>query len=1250
MGSAQSAPGPPPQSDHPTMETNPFLPPTADPLSHPVQEDGGQSTQWPLTLSTDTSLLTLKEAARNSSRRRNDTRLPSAGTSPHAPLSQRISKPRLPLADRIGKTKPVYFDREEGEISDEEDGQEFVERHEGNSLARRLDRLPAASSLSASGGTQPHASAAPSRSHAGVSLMERLERLSSPLKRTSQQQMSPLASPPPPSPPLPHIPSTPETEIFRPASPEFPPTPPMPATAEPATPPLPPISDWLPSTPPRPPTPMLDEGMEVNTPPLPSPPRVPDSRPPSPSDPPPLEEERPCTPPIPQRDEPFEMDDPVEVYRERLSRSPGAVTAGELMIHPLTPPIPPASSDMDLDIAPVDMPEQSQTMAEAVQQDEFLQISNEEEARVDAGKEESPDEEANSSAEQPPSSAAASDAIPEDTTDYMGLIRGLILDGVSPQQLIERGASAHSVMVVCQEIVERTKQSAGSVEQGSAEEAAFLAVEEEAPHAEGSESRPIYVDSSSAASSPALAHLVHPQPSSLGASQLKEALDLTIPAKSVERLVPQESFRPKQPSPAPAEILPPALSVPDVPPASSSKLDTSKPDASGNLPPRPSSLPPTVTSPNVPVSPASNQTSKKKKRDKKTKREKAAEKAANKRKEAPVTRRATGAVESMTPEDIALHYQNLHEHNLRFHAAMMAGQLPPRPGAYTDHSIDDYPVPSFNPDMPPHIHPYRPAALGPDIRPVEPPGAPPPPPDHPPPDVSAAALHARKRMALESMRRKKPASAQSEVEVDTVRPAVDSPQSQSQSREAEAYEQAAALEKEFFNAYISGQGPAGVPPDVPGNVHEKKNGSESMDMELEEPEEGEIAAPSPVLPVIAMSESVTPAEHIPGAPTAARRGTKRPHAEDLMDVRPHSAPPARRPTAPRRLFGLPLHPTRLLFHVDDDSDSDSDDEMEELQKMEEERQREADEKQKRLNENILRLKAEIAMKKRRKLAGGTSGAASPTTGNATPTLGAGVVQNLTETEQASKKRVGIDKLASAGAAALSVPEDTRARSSTPADIKQLTVELAQVEAQKEEQAKEIMSANALKSAEEPIIADDDIQVDGEDNHLSVVVGQAKDATQPSQPSTQPATSHKSKNFQAYHPILTHYPQLPSAISLQPSPHTPATDPFAQINRVLLDSIILTNHSQAGSVTLCRAEAGGGKCADRSYDDVVEYVYEAYIIPQGKASGRERQEVADIVAAARRQVVSGQAITTHTIRTDDDTHKQLFEKVGQLLQS
>lgn len=59
------------------------------------------------------------------------------------------------------------------------------------------------------------------------------------------------------------------------------------------------------------------------------------------------------------------------------------------------------------------------------------------------------------------------------------------------------------------------------------------------------------------------------------------------------------------------------------------------------------------------------------------------------------------------------------------------------------------------------------------------------------------------------------------------------------------------------------------------------------------------------------------------------------------------------------------------------------------------------------------------------------------------------------------------------------------------------------------------------------------------------------------------------------------------------------DPFLNVDQGLLDSIMLTNRSQTDpSVTLCSAEVGGGKCADRN---CLALHLNKTLIPSGKCT-------------------------------------------------
>lgn len=209
-------------------------------------------------------------------------------------------------------------------------------------------------------------------------------------------------------------------------------------------------------------------------------------------------------------------------------------------------------------------------------------------------------------------------------------------------------------------------------------------------------------------------------------------------------------------------------------------------------------------------------------------------------------------------------------------------------------------------------------------------------------------------------------------------------------------EEAAALEREFLSMHMSGASIASHAD--PKSVTQSRSMSMEMDvdvdMEIDEPEEGEIlvmsprvSAPAPALtpaPASALPPILSTSATLPERPASAgsnlpvRRGIKRAHAEDLNESRTVSAPAARPPLAARRLFCAPLRPHQLKISLDEDSDSgDSDDEGDDDD--EERRRIEADEKQRKLEEEIARLKAQIAMKKRRKLQSGqASGAVTPT--------------------------------------------------------------------------------------------------------------------------------------------------------------------------------------------------------------------------------------------------------------------------------
>lgn len=312
-------------------------------------------------------------------------------------------------------------------------------------------------------------------------------------------------------------------------------------------------------------------------------------------------------------------------------------------------------------------------------------------------------------------------------------------------------------------------------------------------------------------------------------------------------------------------------------------------------------------------------------------------------------------------------------------------------------------------DMNGRVPPLSPVAQG---QPPPPPTAAPPlPPGSPPVDVDLqTVLSESKRKVLESMRRRKEASLQPSAPVT---PALETPTLETPALETPALastdgsigtgilnrsvqEEAAALEREFLGMHMSAASMASHA--GPKSTTQSRSMSMEMDvdidMDIDEPEEGEILVVSPRLsapppaappaPAPAPTSTLSASATLPERPASAgsnlpvvRRGIKRAHAEDLNESRTVSAPAARPPPAARRLFCAPLRPHQLKISLDEDSesdDSDNDDEDDE-----EKRRIEADEKQRKLAEEIARLKAQIAMKKRRKLQSGqASEAATPT--------------------------------------------------------------------------------------------------------------------------------------------------------------------------------------------------------------------------------------------------------------------------------
>ncbi|OWZ67510.1 hypothetical protein AYX15_01499 [Cryptococcus neoformans] len=600
--------------------------------------------------------------------------------------------------------------------------------------------------------------------------------------------------------------------------------------------------------------------------------------------------------------------------------------------------------------------------------------------------------------------------------------------------------------------------------------------------------------------------------------------------------------------------------------------------------------------------------------------------------------------------------------------------------------------------------------------------APPLPPGSPPADLQTV-LSESKRKVLESMRRRKEASVQPSAPVTpaleapaltssrgSTTPAIQSAELHSAGMsigtgdlDRSVQEEAAALEREFLSMHMSGASIASHAD--PKSVTQSRSMSMEMDvdvdMEIDEPEEGEIfvmsprvSAPAPALtpaPASALPPILSTSATLPERPASAgsnlpvRRGIKRAHAEDLNESRTVSAPAARPPLAARRLFCAPLRPHQLKISLDEDSDSgDSDDEGDDDD--EERRRIEADEKQRKLEEEIARLKAQIAMKKRRKLQSGqASGAVTPTATDTGSNADMEVQETSTPQDQGNLNIVKSAVIQSIGKPKGEGP----VRSSTPADIKQLTQELALKEAQKEAH-EEVMQVHApvagVTFPQDSAITESVVAMPGAENdEVAFKVGGSNDhtavsaASQTSQPPTltieHPTSQSQQLSFHTYKPILSHYPELSRTLAHLSSSSSMAAsssslDPFLNVDQGLLDSIMLTNRSQTDpSVTLCSAEVGGGKCADRnclalhlnktlipSDEDLVEYVFESITAPQGRIGNadkaKEKIRIAVKLAKNSLATVSGglERRQDHSAQPDsNEQYKKLLEKVGQILQ-
>nr|XP_019048658.1 hypothetical protein I302_02431 [Kwoniella bestiolae CBS 10118]OCF27588.1 hypothetical protein I302_02431 [Kwoniella bestiolae CBS 10118] len=741
---------------------------------------------------------------------------------------------------------------------------------------------------------------------------------------------------------------------------------------------------------------------------------------------------------------------------------------------------------------------------------------------------------------------AAANMSPEEVEQYIDIIRNLISEGVSPDTLVQRGASPEYVMKVCKEIVEGTRKR----------KALWLETREP-PRAESE--------------APSL-----PPPEPVNKSPSPEIEVVTVHRGGIPGLKRVKSddsddsnlYDPVPRMTAPQNGLASRLTAKLAQPV---RIESYKP----GQPSRPSSQ--AFSYPAVPIQPSGR--SKRKERD---------------------SNLSAGS-------DILLNYD---EPVKESHppAPPKPPPLATRLGTANPYSVLDT-IPLTPPFSPP---PIVKAMVQSEPRPE--PTAPPPP--APPPltaeQILQNTLLESRRKAMESMKRRraagpKPITTVVQSSVDVELSAGSTPMADDQAAadfQKSIEEQMASIEKEVLEAAA-----AAADEDKSIDVEETNGEDEEERMDLDEPEEGEIippiitTPPEPTLPPFIGSASL---------PIRPPRGIKRMHAEDLNENKATSLPSRTLPPAKRKPFGAVQRAQRLVLHLDD-SDSDSSDEENtptpvfipnnDVDIIE--RQRMLEEKE----ASIRKLREQIAarMAARKKKSEDSSTGGTPMEKTPSEDTAQQIVRNALQPIEGENGSI----------------------SPVPADVRQLTKELVQAEAEVE-----AMDVDPIPSM--PLALFDPTY------RLTI----SCDSYWPNCGRScrrQGTNQHGQRSFTNYQPLLNRYPQLNYAsldasllpfiqldtASTQPSSSVIGTEGASgQIDRQLLNSIILTRLLQRNpSMVACQAEMGGGKCADRTCSDLH---LDKGIVPTGKY--RRASEEGELIACLEDDLVEyiGQTLSNDGI--------------------
>ncbi|KAK8845428.1 hypothetical protein IAR55_006141 [Kwoniella newhampshirensis] len=614
--------------------------------------------------------------------------------------------------------------------------------------------------------------------------------------------------------------------------------------------------------------------------------------------------------------------------------------------------------------------------------------------------------------------SAPSEISLSEARDYMEIIRNLIHEGVSPDTLVQKGATPKYVMAVCEEIVQGTKKR-----KALWLETREWQVDSEPPVEEGS--GPVDVERKSPSPDVAISVSTAVETGRKLSTSSEDSAELTLvermspPKNSSLRLQPSSSWTPPSPSfPTARQSAAYSQAI---------RIESYKPGPKVNahlqetpdIVPEPSIVPSAATASHPTGPPSSIQMLSGPSRLPQDKQSSVqdGEVFQPRRKKRSGARDLDNGLSANA--DVVLNYEDETAAPSQPSTRSVPERRRPPPPIFD--SPPDPPATSFPPSEPTVMLPPQ-TALNSTRTELE--------------AALANALLETRRKALESMRRRRAAQESTtglatQAENPQTAPTLEviGPTIEEVELEKTIEEQMAELERDMLNSY---------PQPVTTRADD--------DMDIDEPEEGEITAPSPPIVISAQATSISIPDSLPSHNRP--RGKKRALAEDLMETRAVTAPPRTLPPR-RRPFWAMQRPQKLILHLDDSSDS-SEDEGENTTSSDtplldpsfSASQAQLDENIRSLQERIAKLKAKKAKQEMKH--------------HDTSERSASITPSLSDNSHLEQyKPVGT----------------VRHDSTMSADVRQLTKELVEVEAQAE-----AMAARADPIVDEPIIVDNEPDV------------------------------------------------------------------------------------------------------------------------------------------------------------------------------